>query len=502
MLLLLLILFIVIIASSYIAYVEANRDGEYVAGISVTDLSKTEMRSLLQKKVEQWQQEDIVIIAESEYEQHQIPKSMFKFSIKKTVDKLTEKSSRHWKNFFIKPNRIDVPLQVEIDAAERKKLKLPNHIDKEKTLQKAKQIAAQLEAESMELIYKEDPKQNLEKVATVKMEIPAHSTTMMNYVAKQINGVNIYPNQTFSFLEMIHINDTLAQSQNDMDRVATAFYKLLLQTNSEILEHHIPKQPMKNEEIPTTINKQANKDLTFYNPNPFAYVLQSKVKDNVLSIILLGFPTDVTYAYQINDRKILEPKTIHRYSYDVDEGEKKVIQAGKSGISFHVHRVKKQNGAQLQDERIRNYYYPPQHKVIVHALQDLDNEKEEVEWDGEDKIDKETFTLRGEDQEVEDGKTVSKRASDAPQAEGQSAVQLDDENDQNDRNKVFQELEELKKSFSEEDSVAWLDDFIRWLKETDVTKDVRMESNAVQQGKDKGQKQKKAVEQRQKEERQ
>lgn len=442
-------------------------DGEYIAGISVQDLSKEEIRTLIESEVEQWQQDSGFLITKSKYEQWKIPKAMFDFSIENTLEDLEAKTKRRWNNFFRKPDRVDIPLNVKVKPSADEELTLPAYIDVKAVLRHAEQVASHLGTENIALEYKQDPKQIFEKAADIKFNVTNHSKTIMEYTANEISGTIIEPNSQFSFIDMIYMNDTLAYSQTDMNLLASAFYSLALQTNVKIIEHHVEnKMPDYTEAgLEATVNKK-NKDLIIYNPNPYAYLLQAEFKKNKkqLHLSLHTFPSDKRYAYEITNRDEIKPKTIKRFSHKLAPGKKVVIQAGVAGASLDVYRVSYQGDAELDREFMRSHYYPPKHEIILYSL------KEQVDPVEGNEIIAENLEITKDQNEITEFPKFSLNTGDFVKQEEEFAKArkqyCEGETVRNEMGELLNVAPELKQILCENEQDNLMGFFIEWLKLT------------------------------------
>lgn len=469
--------FSISIAAAYFSISQAEpkkADGEYIAGISVQDLSKEEIRTLIESEVEQWQQDSDFLIAKSEYEQWKIPKAMFDFSIEDTLKDLEAETKRRWSNFLRKPDHVNIPLNVKVNLSVDEELMLPAYIDVKAVLKHAEQVASHLGKENIALKYKQDPKQIFEKVADIKLNVTNHSKTFMEYAANNINGTIIEPYSRFSFIDMLDMNDTLAYSQKDINLLASAIYSLALQTNVKIIEHHVKNiMPDYTEAgLEATVNKK-NKNLIFYNPNQSAYLLQAEFKKRQLHFTLHTFPSDKRYAYEITNRKEIKPKTIKRYSHKLAPGKKEVIQAGVAGASLDVYRVSYQGDAELDREFIRSHYYPPKHEIILYSLQERKNDE-----DQQDNLAKtnettpEDLEIAKDLNETAELPELSLNTSDSVKQEEEfekvKKHYCEGETVKNKMGEFLNEAPELKQMLCENDQDDLIGLFIEWLKLTET----------------------------------
>mgnify|MGYP001401624111 CR=1 FL=1 len=170
----------------------------------------------------------------------------------------------------------------------------------------------------------------------------------------------------------------------ELDFVASAIYALALHTNFDIIERHSQEiVPSYSEPgIEANVNKEEKKDFILYNPNEYAFTLQPEYRNEQLTLSFLTQQYNTSYTYQLENKKLVEPKTIYRYSDKLYPGEKEVVQTGKDGVQVEVFRVDNENDAENKELMSREYY-PPQPEVIVTSttqptLDDTENIEESL----------------------------------------------------------------------------------------------------------------------------
>lgn len=89
----------------------------------------------------------------------------------------------------------------------------------------------------------------------------------------------------------------------------------------------------------------------------------------LLFVRINGAPFLYSYKINLEEKTSYKPKSIIRYTSLLEEGQEKVIQEGKDGLSVKITReVFDLEGALVDSEEIAEDFYPPTHKIIETGL--------------------------------------------------------------------------------------------------------------------------------------
>lgn len=355
--------------------------GSSIAEVPLEGLTMEEATTKLQTEVANWMNgEDIVF--ESEYESFALPRSIFIFDIDASLQELEEKTKRHWTNFFMKEKNVSLPIQVTVDHT--KVENWPEYVDVEETITRAELVASELGTQSVAIEYVENTTPEQEIVASVQFSTSGMSEATVEFIVNELNEIVIPASETFSLLDSVSYPDGMGDIDRELDFVASAIYALALHTNFEIIERHSQEiVPSYSEPgIEANVNKEEKKDFILYNPNEYAFTLQPEYRNEQLTLSFLTQQYNTSYTYQLENKKLVEPKTIYRYSDKLYPGEKEVVQTGKDGVQVEVFRVDNENDAENKELMSREYY-PPQPEVIVTSttqptLDDTENIEESL----------------------------------------------------------------------------------------------------------------------------
>lgn len=183
----------------------------------------------------------------------------------------------------------------------------------------------------------------------------------------------------FSFLKYLEEEKLQTLSEQSLNKIASAIYRVLLPTNFTIIERHIssslPAYAVLGFEA--KVNVMKNFDLAFSNPNDSQYELQFEKKNQSLIVSLKGPRFLNEYTITLEDEKTIGQKTIKQFSPLLPDGAIKVKTEGKNGLYIKVFRESHdENGALLQKKLISEDFYAPLHRIELHGLTDGTTETE------------------------------------------------------------------------------------------------------------------------------
>nr|WP_249222249.1 VanW family protein [Planococcus sp. MSAK28401] len=201
----------------------------------------------------------------------------------------------------------------------------------------------------------------------------AFPSTLLNegssVVIEALDGIQLAPESQFSFLEFVAglpLNDV---SDAQLTQIASAIYSTVLQTNFLIDERSIGSQvpdsiPLGQE---ASINRQLGIDLIFTNPNESSFTLNLSIESDSLNASIAGYPYQYSYTIGITEETNIEPRLIKQFSAFVSSGNQ-VESEGQAGKRLNVIRTIFDGGEVMEVETVSNDFYPPVHRVEVHAL--------------------------------------------------------------------------------------------------------------------------------------
>lgn len=211
-----LFLLIVMIPQANIYATTKITSGSSIANVELSGLTTEEAKEKLQTELDAWLAGD-PIIAKSDLEQISIPRSSFQFDLDATLTEMKQQTKRHWSRFFRRKQNILLPIHVSIKDKDALFEEWPDRIDKEKTIGYIKTVVENLGTQHVKIAYQSEPENDLQTVAEISIPIKKLSKTDMKYMADSVTGVSIPIEQTFSFLESVHLPEQFTTSEKEVD---------------------------------------------------------------------------------------------------------------------------------------------------------------------------------------------------------------------------------------------------------------------------------------------
>lgn len=346
------------------------QEGPSVAGILLEGGSLDEKREVIQEEVLHWKQGSPIRL-ESDYETIYVDRSLFHFQIEETLAAFEEKTKRRLSNFFLKPTNVQVPLVVRVDENDEAIRDWPERINKEVMINKLIALASELQENEVEIVYQTEPSREMETTAEVTVSLPQLSETIVQSISENLTGTLIEKESTFSFLDAVTIPGGSEEFEEELNAVATGLYRLFLQTNVDIAEHHsqgsVPDYGEPGVEV--LVDRLGEKDFIVSNSNDYAYLLETEVDAHAIHLSLKTFPLDVTYSFYTDNEKHIEPRTIYRYTTDLRPGEEEYVQVGKNGLHIELYQEERTEDGGLRNVKlVSRTYYPPTPEIILRSI--------------------------------------------------------------------------------------------------------------------------------------
>ncbi|WNF35927.1 VanW family protein [Bacillaceae bacterium IKA-2] len=192
----------------------------------------------------------------------------------------------------------------------------------------------------------------------------------LNELIRNLNGYKINPKEEISFLSMLEEVNFSLNNNETMSIAASAIYKVILETNFEVIERHTSSSLPEYSELgyEAYVSSDGN-DLRFYNPNSKPYTLVLRLQGKVLSAAIEGYPLANSYIVNLKDEQTFKPKRILQYSAGVPLGNRVIQQEGKYGYAIKVYREAYDRSNRIMTiELISEDFYRPTHIIEVRSL--------------------------------------------------------------------------------------------------------------------------------------
>lgn len=346
--------------------------GSTIAGVSVEKLSSDEAREKLLKEIESWKTKESFVV-KSNKETFLIPRSAFQFHIENTLDEIESKTKRRWYTFFVRPKNVHLPIEVTLESD----IDWPEYIDEKATTTAAEQVVAEL-GDQAKIVYEKDKEIHRVKVSEVTFKVPETSDALMGHFVDKLNELTIEPKEPFSFIESVLEPLNITRSTEEVNFVATALYTLVLQSNIDLIERHsqgvIPSYAEAGVEAKVSLVEK--KDLKFYNDKHYSYNVRAERRNNELVMSLHAPAKETSFNYRIANQKEIKPRTVYRYSTNLNPSQKQTIHAGAKGLKVEVYRDQLSHTNHVVESTLvsRDYYPPKPTVVLVYKSSGADGE--------------------------------------------------------------------------------------------------------------------------------
>ena len=358
--------------------------GSTIAGVSIEGLKPEEAQDRIVQEVNRWKSADTIAVR-SDDEVLLIPRSAFQFKINETLQEMENRTKRRWYAFFTRPKHIQLPLDVQVEDT----FDWPDDIDKEATLRTVEQIASELGNGEGTIVYNANEVER-ETVSAVTLEIPDSADAMLGHLIEQLNGQVIEPQQTYSFIESVLAPLNIMRSSQEVDFIATALYTAILQSNLEVIDRHSQNERPRYAQaagIEAKVSRVENKDLKVLNRDNHSYQILTNRNDNEVTLSLQSPVIEGRYTYRLADQHEIEPRTVYRYSAELNPGESQGISSGTNGLKVEVYRDElSENDEVVNSVLISRDYYPPKPRIVVRSSLEASSDGQASFGEGDDGI--------------------------------------------------------------------------------------------------------------------
>jgi len=347
-------------------------DGSTLGGVPIEGMKDDEAKSLIQSEIKSWQDGNTLKL-KSKYESYDIRRSAFKFHLDASLTNFHEQTKRSWSTFFLKPDRVDVPLVVTVN---KKEIELPARMEEKQTLNRAKNAVAMLQEREPSIVYVSNPEQLLEPVANINYKLPsgANAAALAQMVEK-LNEKTIKPDSKFSFLKVIKVPSELKDRTQELDFLATGLFEMVLNTDIKIAEHHsqseLPDYAQPGMEA--AVNKELDEDLLLLNGDGRAYKIIADMYGDTLEMSLNAIPGEESYAYEVMNQSPISSRIVYRYNASLPAGIEQVEEQGEDGIQVDVYRVHKAADGSIIDKKLmRRAAYLPKPQIVMTSSKEIE----------------------------------------------------------------------------------------------------------------------------------
>ncbi|WP_409270814.1 VanW family protein [Neobacillus sp. SCS-31] len=204
---------------------------------------------------------------------------------------------------------------------------------------------------------------------TIDVKEPSYE---LELAVNELSGMKIEGNSEFSIIRALDSNGLSSLSPMALSMLATSVYIAVLETNFDILERNISKELPEYAKLGSeaSVDQTSGKDFIFKNPNVDKFELSFSYIGNKLTAEIKGSKFLYEYKAVADGEEQFQPKVIKQYSPYLKDGQVKITKEGKPGSIIKMYREIYSQGNLLDTQFMGEDYYPPIHRVEVHALQD------------------------------------------------------------------------------------------------------------------------------------
>ncbi|MFD2213789.1 G5 domain-containing protein [Metabacillus endolithicus] len=333
--------------------------GTLIGSVNIENMTKEQAVDELNQQVSTWFQGEYLQLSINE-ENTVIDQDFFNLDFPATVDSITSGESN---NLIVSVNQNVYEEQLKTLLNERYET-----IDHEQLQAVILDAVRKMQTENQFFSIDAYVKSDLNTVAAENFISTSFDYAMVQKVVDSIGTIIVPAQSQVSLLELTKKSENLPQE--GLNVVSSALYKTFLSSNFVIVERHT------GHELPGTIELgyEANiikdkSDLKWYNPNQSEYTISLELTNAGLFVRINGAPFLYSYKINLEEKTSYKPKSIIRYTSLLEEGQEKVIQEGKDGLSVKITReVFDLEGALVDSEEIAEDFYPPTHKIIETGL--------------------------------------------------------------------------------------------------------------------------------------
>lgn len=357
-----LLISVALVSGEYMSiHTLAASEGSTIGSISVKDLSESDLKKKLNTAIAEWKNNKIEIMIGN----HKVRLSGddFLFDVDASIQQYEVAIDKPWYAFWEKTPIVHEPLQVKANHSLIEKIESEAKLKGGNIDQQVLEAASYLKKSPIEIQINDVSIEDAERISFESISIPDNLQTEVETIAKELDGIMIEPEKTFSFNK---VATQVGSNDDAMSLVASALYSTVLQSSFEVIERH------QAEDIPTyvkpgyeaSVSPFLEQDLQFVSHSHVLAKIMAKVEDGKLKVSLYSLPGNPQVTISEKDRQTVAPRTIYRYTKSLDEGESKTIQQSKPGLWLLIFRTITDENGDTKTQLISQNYYAPKNEII------------------------------------------------------------------------------------------------------------------------------------------
>lgn len=333
-----------------------------IGGIEVGNLKGEELKEVLNNAVNDWYTQNLIVAGGGD--SIEVSSSSFQFDIESTVNSYEENYRKPWYAFWGEETTVHLPLNILPSEIVKIEISNVSAWDTDLTYEKVQLNASYLKTDEIEAVVNDLSVLENDRISLSVETIPEGSLGI-NELVLALQGTVIDPQTTFSLLEKLGETINLA-NQEAINFVSSNIYNAALNINGEILERHSQN------EIPSylkpgleaKVDALGKEDLKFSNTSSNPVVLKLLVNDGKLQTEVYSPAKETEVDVTVSEDEKIQPRTIKRYSEELEIGRQEQLQEGAEGLRVTVYRT-----VYGEQQLVSRDYYPPVNRVIVESSQ-------------------------------------------------------------------------------------------------------------------------------------
>jgi len=342
----------------------ADEHAHTLGGKVAPSLEEDEVTSWITNEITVWT-ENAVTQLQTAAPNLQVTADDFQFDITQSVDQFLDKANVPWYAFWKSDQEVHQPLIATL--SERLTTAITNDpaYDMVKATEELRMQASILADGQLQLVTSDISVADMERVGFINVQtgLPAAELTAANEL---LHNKVLQPQEIFSFNETF-IQGATPISEQTANFVASMLYITVLQTEFDLVERHsqgvVPSYSTLG--LEAMVNSKLQRDLKFKNTFDTPVTIQATNTGGTYLIEFLTLSPDSTASYEVGSREEVEPKRVERLVADLNYGQQRQVETGRSGWRVVTYRtITSTTGSFETQEIVARDYYPPVNEVF------------------------------------------------------------------------------------------------------------------------------------------
>lgn len=340
------------------ASADSDSQGSTIGGIEIGNLKGEELKTEIANAVNDWYAQPTIITDGGK--SIQVSTSTFQFDIDGTVKYYEENYKKPWYAFWANDTTVHLPLNVQPSEIVKNEISNISSWNTEATYERVVLNASYLRSSEVDAVVEELAAIDTDRISLSIEAVPEDVHGLSELVAI-LNDITIEPQATFSLLENLGGSIQLA-NREAINFIASNVYNAALYINGEIVERHsqnkIPSYLKPG--IEAQVDASSNEDLQFINTLSTPVQLKLTIEEKSLKTEVYTTFKDIGVLVSVSRDEVIQPRTIIRFSDELDIGKTEQLQEGTDGLRVAVYRT-----VYGEKTLISRDYYSPVSRILL-----------------------------------------------------------------------------------------------------------------------------------------